>query len=414
MQKDTSSAYDPETLCFINGFFDEHQDDALWRLANLAKGRFPDKSVDQMETWVLKQKRADNDLLRQFRRGCKRASQMTTEPTPPEKVWFGIYRGAVSYLAGETGAGKSSALYNIAVHAAQNKPLWGISFGLERPLKVLYIDPENAKLQSAWKIKNIGQGNPDNLVIHPGVGVDLSDSRWQSAFHQMILDDKYDLVILDPLINLFMTVNENDNPEGARQIKFLQGVAHETKAAILVVHHMGKNIENGTAGSSSYGRGASSRLASADVGLLWRSKSEGDERDDTYREEDQGVDRNDQCRLKITKNRLGRQASLFLRMAGGDRFELSSHEAWRGRAEQGEKKTQMQLATEFIKDIVMGNGWKPRLEILAALKQDGIGDTNIDRALRQMVTDGVLVKQDGCKNAVEYGWAEEVAQGQAT
>ena len=404
MQKDTNSAYDFETLRAINGFFDEYQDEALWRLADLAKGRYPDKSVDQMKTWVLKQERVDDDLLNQLRRGCISVSQMDADPPPPEQIWFGLYRGAVTYLAGETGAGKSSALYNIAVHAAQDKPLWDVEFGLGRPLKVLYFDPENADLLAAVKIKNIGQGRPDNLRVSSADGVDLSNSQWQDAFHAMIRKDKYDLVLLDPLINLFMTVNENDNPEGARQIQFLQNVAHETKAAILVVHHMGKNIENGSGGSSDYGRGASSRLGAADVGLRWRSRGAGEDFDDTYCSAQKGNERSDECRLRITKNRLGGQGSLFLKMAGSDRFELSSHEAWRGKTEKGDKKSRLDLAIENISDFLIDGEWKTRADVLAMLKNENIGETNGDSALKQMVADGVLRKRTNSKNGSEYAW----------
>lgn len=413
MKNDTTSVFDPETLRTFEKVFEDYGEDALWHMANLAKSRYPDRSVERMENWLQKQQRLDNDLLTRFRRGAKPASMMNADPPRPEQVWFGIYRGAVSYLAGETGAGKSSALYNIAVHAAQDKPLWGVPFSLGRPLNVLYLDPENARLQAAWKINNIGQGRPQKLAVHPADGVDLSDSRWQIVFRQLIMEDAYDLVLLDPLINLFMTVNENDNPEGARQIKFLQSVAQETKAAILVVHHMGKNIENGSAGSSDYGRGASSRLASADVGMRWRSRGEGDESDDTYLPDEKGIERSDECRLRITKNRLGRQGSLFLKMAGSDKFEVSSHAAWCGKAEKGDKKSQLELALESVTDLLEDGEWKARVDILASLKQEGIGLTNGDKALKQMCDDGILDKRGYGKNAYEYAKVDAATPRQA-
>ncbi len=190
----------------------------------------PNLMPDYVQYWLDKQHTGDNDPLGD---SGTPASLLPENPEPPMEIWFGLYRGAVSYLAGETGAGKSSAIYNILIHAAQNKPLWDVPFGLGRPLKVWYLDPENAANQGAHKIRKIGAGRPEALVLDPAINTNLSDQQYQASFRQRIRRDKFDLVVLDPLLNLFSTANENDNAEGATQMAFLQAIAQDTGAAIL-------------------------------------------------------------------------------------------------------------------------------------------------------------------------------------
>ncbi len=318
------------------------------------------------------------------------ANKLPSDTCGPRMLWMGLYAAAVTYLAGETAAGKSTFIYNLLVHAAQNIDLWGVGFGIGRPLRIWYLDAENGKLLARAKMDRIGLGLPEDLVIDPAEEVNLSDPRYRTSFIQRILDDKFDVVVLDPQAALFRIVNENDNAEATAQMTWLQHAARVTGAAIMLVHHTGKAESS----MGAYGRGAAARLGGADVGLTWRSKGSAEDTDDTWNSETGGAERKDVCRLEITKNRFSRRGSLYLRMAGNDRFELSSVEAWRAGAGKGaasaDRKSKGDMAAEAITDLLEEGGWIARADIIAALKEQDIGTTSADVSLKQLHMDGVL------------------------
>ncbi len=318
------------------------------------------------------------------------ANELPADLGGPQMLWMGLYAASVIYLAGETAAGKNTYIYNLLVHAAQNITLWDIEFALGRPLRIWYLDAENGNLLARSKMERIGIGLPGNLVIDAAEEVNLSDPRFQRSFVRRVLDDKFDLVVLDPQANLFRIVNENDNSEAAAQMTWLQSAARKTGAAIILIHHTGKAETS----LGAYGRGAAARLGGADVGLTWRSRGGSEDNDDTWLSETGGADRIDECRLEITKNRFGRRGSLYLRMAGSDRFELSSAQAWKAATGKGtanpDRKSKSDLATEAITDLVQEGGWIVRSDILAALKEQDIGTSSADQALKQLHSGGLL------------------------
>lgn len=312
--------------------------------------------------------------------GLIRSSEIPEGEAPPP-LWFGLYRSSVTLFVGETGAGKSSLLYNIAVHAARNEPLFDIPFQSSSPLRVLYIDPENA---GNWaegqggncsvKLERIGAGRPPTLDFHNGEGVDLSKDTIMLALEELLCERKYDLVILDPIANLFGTKEENSNSEAAEHFTRLKTISRKSGACIVAVHHTGKGAMN------DYGRGASARLASADVGLMFRYKGEEEERDDTYSGETQP--RRDICRLQITKNRLAGKGSLYLRMAGDDRFLKTTFTEWRDNCTGEGRQNKSDAAEGYILSFLRSGEAQTRQDIIDAVSVHGIGRINIDKALQ--------------------------------
>jgi replicative DNA helicase len=340
----------------------------------------------------------DNPLLR----GIISADRLP-EPTSPPRIWFGLYQQAVVLLIGETGAGKSSLLYNIAIHAARNAPLWYIPFGLGRPLRVLYIDPENAGNFEegrgglcAVKIERIGQGRPTNLFFHSGRNLHLSNPGHIAWLSDYCRDEQIDLLILDPIATLFQTKDENDNAEAARQLATLIALSRETNTCVIASHHMGKDT------TGIYGRGASARLAAADVGLVLRCRGDEENVDDTYGGE--LCERSDLCRVQIVKNRLEGRASLYLRMAGKDRFDLSKAEEWQARKPSPPDRTpKSHLAKEEIL-LQLGDGNDhSRQDLHDVLHAEGFGRSAIDQALVELVTEGrIQSKREGRGGATSY------------
>ena len=327
-----------------------------------------------------------------FDRGIRKASEFPDEIPPIQPLWFGLYPSALIYLCGETGAGKSSLLYNILIHAARNEALWGIAFGIKRPLKVLYLDPENSGDFDTdrpglceQKIHRIGQGKPDLLHFHDGQGVNLSHPEQMDALEQLLIMEKYDIVVLDPIINLFGTKDENDNAEAGKQFTELKAVAKRTGCCVIAVHHTGRD------NSSNFGRGASARLGAADVGLMLRRKGEGTEANDDYDATEGDTHTPDFVRLQMVKNRLEPiKKSLYLRMAGNDRFERVSYDEWKTstKPERDAAETALPSKLETAKEAVLeflrnGKSYKTD-DIILALKKQDIGEGNVRAALRKL------------------------------
>ena len=309
---------------------------------------------------------------------------------PPLALWLGMYPSSVTLLIGETGAGKSSLLYNVGIHGARNESLWGIPFGLSRPLRILYIDPENSgRFEDgmgglcAQKLDRIGSGKPKNLFFHNGDGVNLATVSGMAELRGYVIEREIDLVILDPIANLFATKDENDNAEAATQMRSLTRLARETRCAVLCCHHTGKDSPGGSNSSNgSYGRGASARLAAAHVGLLFRARSNKDETDDDY-----GgalAQRTDVCRLQITKNRMDGTASLYLRMAGEDRFTRVKADDWKALRPTSDRRPAADEAQEEIFLLLQDGKVRSRTDIINAMKQEGISRHSVDKALKQM------------------------------
>ena len=345
-----------------------------------------------------------------FAQGLIQASDMPPA-NPPTPLYFGMYPGRVTLLIGETGAGKSSLLYNIAVHAALCETLYGFNF--LNSGKVLYIDPENSgnyrdgELDGGLcgaKLERIGKGCPANLTFHDGRALDLSKPSHMEHLKDLICAGRYTLVILDPIANLFNTKDENSNGEAAQHGKALTALSRETGACIVAVHHTGKQ-EGGN-----YGRGASARLGAADVGMVFRARGESGDLDDTYTSNTR--QRNDICRFQIVKDRPGwfGPCSKYLQMAGEDRFDLVTFESWKGSG-QSERVDKTSQAEEEITLLMQDGVERSRALILEKMKAEEIGAKATDTALTKLADKSsgspVLTLRRGERNTAYYTIARE-------
>lgn len=323
-------------------------------------------------------------------------------------LWYGLYPRRVTLLIGETGVGKSSLLYNIAIHAALGQPLYDYEFS--RLQKVFYLDPENAGNfrdgemdggLTATKLDRIGKGRSPNLLFHDGRDVDLSKDRVIVYLRDFIFKHSIDLLILDPIANLFNTQQENDNAEAARHGKALTELSRATGACILAAHHTGKDA------TGNYGRGASARLGAADVGMVFRAKSRGDVDDDTFT--GQTRERRDVVRLQIAKDRPNTfgQSSKYLRMAGHDRFELDTFDSWKSQSRDG-KTDRATFAEGEIEVLLLDGKARSRQDIQFTLSQEQIGEKNIDIALNSLAAKGVLAVETRERGAKWFQLAREV------
>ncbi|WP_322894284.1 MULTISPECIES: AAA family ATPase [unclassified Yoonia] len=197
---------------------------------------------------------------------------------PPRKWLYGknVIAGYLSMIVAPGGTGKSALAMVEAIAMASGRPLLGDQ--PHRPLRVLYHNEEDDREEALRRLhgamkhhavteKEIGgrlfltsgrdmpmmlarQGR-DGLEIVPGAMEKLT--TW-------IKENRIDVVILDPLAALH-TLPENSNEAANTLMGALRKVAHETGAAIVLVHHTGKGAATDMQGA---GAGAS-RGASAFV-----------------------------------------------------------------------------------------------------------------------------------------------------
>jgi RecA-family ATPase len=386
---------------FFTELFDLSPTEWLRSISTYVEKRFPPEAQAEAVERVmasLKSVLADEakEKVSPFRRGRMKVSEMPEEEEPVARLWFGIYPGALTLLCGESGRGKSSILYNICIHGARNEPLWNVPFGINRPAKILYVDPENSgdfDLKRAGlcrkKIERIGQGKPELLEIHDGNGVVLNNATALADLEEVLIEEKFDALVLDPIINLFGTKDENDNAEAAIQFNALRRLTKKTGVALVAVHHTGRDA------MSIFGRGATSRFGMADVVLSLRARSDQEDSDDDY---GQGTlhEMNDIVRLRIEKNRIEPgKASLFLQMIGDDKFERVNFDAWKQSARSTDMKgNKSQQAEEFVFDYLSREkAWRSTDAIYQAMQRKGVGERNTDKAIKSLLDDGTLAQK---------------------
>lgn len=329
--------------------------------------------------------------MRPFRRGKINAARLPP-PGDVERMWFGLYPGALVYLIGQTGCGKSTYLYNVAVHAARNVALWNIPFGGRRPLRVGYADPENCGNWSegrgglcAAKLDRIREGKPPNLWFFDCQDVNLSRPVDLADMEEAIRDDHLDVLILDPIINLYETKDENDNAEAGRQMKALKAIAHRTNCCIVAVHHTGKEDSGG------FGRGASARLGVADVGVVMRVRAVTEDVDDEFQGELR--QREGYVRVQIVKNRIEPgYASLFFRMAGEDMFERANFQTWRAApSDEHARMTKRERAKVELR-LLLGDGeYHTRRQLMEEIyRTEEISQVTVTQAINELLRSGQI------------------------
>lgn len=355
----------------------------------------------------------NNDISALFESGVLHLKDAKPSKAIP-KLWFGFYKGKVTLFNGETGAGKSSLFRLLSLHAALNKPLWGVDFGLGRPVNVLYVDPENMGDASqndggltADRMDSLKLGRPENLVLHSGSlgngqALNLSNATHVNELSKFIKKHQIDLVILAPYAVLFSLINENDNAEATKNMNILKDLARQTDCAIVLCHHTGKVGEENSA-NVKYGRGASALLAAADVGITFRLRSSHSEEQSDEEGRTEGADRRDYVRLKIEKNRVGfGYTSLYLQMAGEGQFRrVSSAEFFKAGSPDGreaKRETQEKDAHRIMLDVMRDFEEYGSSELIRLATNQGISKKNAESALARLVESKDVNERRGERN----------------
>lgn len=195
---------------------------------------------------------------------AKSSTAPTTIPTPfafihnsqldslPPVAWLLsdlLPREGVSLLTGPSGSGKSFLALDIAAAIAQNGT-------------VIYMPNEGYKGYAERKIAWCTHFKRDIPGLYFGSSeqaVSLVNPLQVQGFIDSILPLKPDLVIFDTLAGCIVEGDENSATSMQTMINHCRRIAHTTGAAVLLVHHPGKNNDTE--------RGSSAILSGVDMAL---------------------------------------------------------------------------------------------------------------------------------------------------
>jgi RecA-family ATPase len=192
-----------------------------------------------------------------------------------------LMRGAVSVLSGPGSAGKSSLVVAWAIAAALGAK-WH-NFVPVAPMKVAIYnveddrDEQRRRLSAALRqfevppaavAKNIirlGPNGTGTLLRRDPISGRLQITAAMKALEQMIAEHRPDALVLDPLVELHDS-EENDNTGVRTVMAKFRAMAAQYNMAILLIHHARKGA-SGHAGDPDSLRGASSIVGAARVVL---------------------------------------------------------------------------------------------------------------------------------------------------
>jgi len=286
---------------------------------------------------------------------------------PPPVPWLAppvLPRAALTVLYAPSGDGKSLFSMALAAAIAHGGELAGIE--CERGVTV-YLDAENGEWEIHRRVHTLGLPS-SGVQMADASGLDLR--RDVAEVETVVRDMTPDLLILDSLRSMTPGMDENDTARTAGVLDPLRQLAHESGAAILLIHHANK------AGRDF--RGASSIRDSVDV--LWHLGRQENDPDQ---------------RRRFLHNRKMRVAP------DGDRLWLRL-DIDRGRVliNQAEPPEEQALPiTQPVRvrlsdEILNGMDDRPlRLAAVAELVGRQPKDGSVRNALKALVSDGLLTRQ---------------------
>jgi 5S rRNA maturation endonuclease (ribonuclease M5)/archaellum biogenesis ATPase FlaH len=153
--------------------------------------------------------------------------------------------GYLTVLAGSGGEGKSWLALALACGVARGARAAGISCTRGR---ALVFDAENGAKLTIRRFRAAGiTGDVDVQPVDAGGLRVTTDLPW---FRKVIEDQRANLVVFDSLRVLSSGSKESDGDEMEPIITALKELARETGAAVLLIHHRGKNEASEYRGSS--------------------------------------------------------------------------------------------------------------------------------------------------------------------
>lgn len=302
-----------------------------------------------------------------------------------EKIIFELERREVGLLLAATNIGKTTLALNLAITRAAGRAFHPLAEAASDGRRVLLIDGETRQARYQRDITRMVLDLTDaerdlvgeNLYVMCDALIerdplDLANEGHMAAVLREARRCRADLIIVDTLSALFTVASENDNAEMTKRVmRPLDALARATGAAVLVLHHIGKQSEDARAGVDAYrGRGASALGGHARLVLLLTP----DTKDERF------------VTLKCAKSKGDKFKPVLLRLDEGRWFAASS-------GGPSPKQSNYELVTATV--TAFGRPVK-RKEIIAELK-GRVSPSDIDRQLNAAKEHGALVKVErGC------------------
>jgi hypothetical protein len=166
-------------------------------------------------------------------------------PQPPIKYILKplIIPGSVNVWHGHAGSGKTYCLISLGVCVARNLDWVGFKVS---PCKVLIIDEESGERRLNWRLGEVLRGEecgPDTPISFVSLAAFKMDDGGDAAILQALIEaEGAGLVIIDALADI-TDGDENSKQDVQPVFNALRKIAEATNAAIVVIHHSGKNGE---------------------------------------------------------------------------------------------------------------------------------------------------------------------------
>ena len=174
-----------------------------------------------------------------------------SEPQPPIDWTVDglISAGSVNVVFGEPGAGKTWALFDLALSVAMGEPWLGMTT-TRGP--VLIIDEESGKRRLSRRMGEAMRGHDAGadvpIMAVSLAGFDLGKPNDYGEIYNLIKSTGARVVIIDALADIMPGRDENAVKDTAPIFLSLRKIAEDTQAAIIVIHHANKT--GGYRGSS--------------------------------------------------------------------------------------------------------------------------------------------------------------------
>lgn len=307
-------------------------------------------------------------------RECFALARARMQSAAPE-IWGGYLRQqTVTLLVGESSAGKTVFLYNLAHCLAKRMEFFHTPVAKQN--RILHLDFEGNDEIRDLNGHAIGGVDGWDIFLPPDNLFGLSPLKRGPALLDMLTQalaiQPYDLIIVDSLMEAYPVLDENSNDEANTQMVAWRRFAHATNTGVLLVHNTGlKNTDDPhKAIRKGLSRGASSRVDRADIVLNYTVEA-GDER-----------------ALTVVKSRSGNIGEqIRVRFAGDLGYEVTAAQVVNAKTISAAEEQVVQLMTTKDKE------WS-RHDIMAGLLVSH-GSTQakaIDRGLHRLCERTTLEK----------------------
>lgn len=185
---------------------------------------------------------------------------------PPALVKDTLPKDGIAIIGGQSGAGKTFIVCNLAVALASEAPFFGRR--VKERVGVAILAAEGAAtLPSRLKVAAEAVVGGHLLPIaHTPIGLNLLDKREVDRLVQHLREVnehfrnhfavRLGAIFIDTLAAAFDLKDENDNAEASKAIRRMRSIGLALNAVVVGVHHYGKDKTTGLRGASAWRGGA--------------------------------------------------------------------------------------------------------------------------------------------------------------